>query len=295
MRIAVALMTAVSISAFAMAQEPAPPFPVVSDLAEGWETAGTPAPLDILGIKIGMPREAAQAAALAGIEGDPAESRLNESEVGVAGEYGIEVFFRYASGFTANKNTPTGGQDFLSMTFTTGVSGERVAVVERTLSWGAAELPRRPDIEASVKEKYGEPSWSDPNNNEFASNYYYVYFKGEKVSFPAGTTDFGQPAPGTADTCIRRLEGVGPYQFDDQPGQPHTPRAAQAERRDCSIILKVTISGSTTPGLVSSLSASMSGVSRLYENAVATDDFLNKALADKMANDNPAPAAGPKL
>ncbi|MFT3808716.1 MAG: hypothetical protein QM698_02240 [Micropepsaceae bacterium] len=250
MRIAVALMTAASLSAFAMAQEAAPPFPVVNDLAEGWETNGAPAAIDVLGIKIGMPREAAQAAALAGVGVDASEGRLSESEVGVAGEYGIQVFFRYASGYTANKNTPTGGQDFLNMTFTTGVSGERVGIVERTLRWGAAELPRRPDIEASVKEKYGEPSWVDPANSEFMASYYYVYFKGEKVTYPEGTTSFGAPAPGTSDVCIRMIEGVGSYQFDDQPGQSHTPRAYQAERKDCSIILKVTINGSTTPGLV---------------------------------------------
>lgn len=295
MRIAVALLTAVSMSAFAMAQDAAPPFPVVNDLAEGWETGGTPAPIDVLGIKIGMPREAAQAAALTGIGVDASEGRLDEREVGVSGEYGISVFFRYPSTFTANKNTPTGGQDFLTMTFTTGVSGERVALLERTLRWGAAELPRRPDIEASVKEKYGEPSWTDPANSEFMSSFYYVYFKGEKVTYPAGTTSFGAPEPGTPDTCIRMMDGMGAYQFDDQPGASHTPRAAQTDRKDCSIVLKVTINGSTTPGLVDSLAVSMTGASRVHENATATDAFLNKALAEKMANDNPAPAAGPKL
>ncbi len=297
MRIRVAVMASVATVSIAAAQDPgaAPPFPLVNDLTEGWETSGTPAPIDVVGIKIGMPREAAQAAALAALETDASEGRLNELEVGIAGEYGIQVFFRYPSGYTANKNTPTGGQDFLSMTFTTGVSGERVAMLERTLRWGAAELPRRPDIEASVKEKYGEPSWVDPANNEFMASYYYVYFKGEKVTYPAETTSFGAPELGSPDVCIRMMEGVGPYQFDDQPGLAHTPRALQAERKDCSIVLKVTINGSTTPGLVDSLAVSMTGASRIYENATATDAFLTKALAEKMAADNPPPATAPKL
>ncbi len=293
-------VAAIALAGVAFAQNPneAPPFPLVNDLAEGWETGGAPAPLDILGIKIGMPREAAQAAAMAGLSIDPAgdENRLSEMEIGISGEYGISVFFRYPASFTANKNGGAADQDFLQMTFTTGVSGERVSHVTRSIRWRGDQRPRLPDIIASVKEKYGEPSLTDDMNSDTFNTFYWVYHNGEKVTYPAGTMRGGLPEPGSAKNCLGLMsELANPYQYDDQPDSMHTPRKAQEHMKGCSIVVEAAISAPSTPGLVESLTINMSGPARIFENATATDKLLDEKLAEKMANDNPAPAAGPKL
>lgn len=288
----------IALSGVALAQNPGevPPFPLVNDLAEGWELGGQPVPLDVLGIRIGMPREQAQAAAIEGIGIDPTEGQLGEYEIGISGEYGISVFFRYPATFTANKNSEGGGQDFLMMIYTTGVTGERVAQVTRTLRWPDSQLPRRPDIEASVREKYGEPSLVDPNSSDFMATSHWVYFKGEKITYPAGTRTLGMPEAGSPDTCLGLMPDVaGPYAYNDQPDGYGTRRKAQELMKDCGIVLSVTINGSMTPGLVESLSVTMTGPSRLFENGIATDKLLDEKLAEKLAGDSPAPAAGPKL
>lgn len=284
--------------AFAQDTGEAPPFPLVNDLPEGWETGGAPAPLDILGIQIGMPREAAQAAAMAGLSIDPAvdENRLSEMEIGISGEYGISVFFRYPASFTANKNGADGSQDFLMMNFTTAVSGERVSYVTRSLRWMGDQRPRLPDLVASVKEKYGEPSLADGFNSDTSTTFFWVYHKGEKVTYPAGTMRGGSAEPGSANNCLGLMSDIAnPYQYDDQPQSMHTPRKAQEAMKDCAIVVEASISASNTPGLVDSLTVNMWGPRRIFENASATDKLLDEKLAEKLANDNPAPAAGPKL
>ena len=130
-------------AAFAQAPGEAPPFPVQNDLPEGWEMNGAPVPLDILGVKIGMARAEAQAAAVAGMEVDASAGRLEEEETGISGDYGISAFFRYPWGVFVEKSSAD-SSDSLSLTLSTGVSGERVIAATRETRWqGEAQPPAR--------------------------------------------------------------------------------------------------------------------------------------------------------
>ncbi len=289
MRIAVALMTAVSISAFAMAQEPgAAPFPVVNDLAEGWETGGQPMPVDVLGLKIGTPREAAVAAAAAAMEADPATGILAESESGIAGEYGVSVVFRYPYQFRIEK--AVGQQrDMVELYFTTGVSGERLSAIRRAIYWDGGEKPRMPDIVASLKEKYGEPSAA--NEGVGVSIYYWAYRDGQKVSVPPGTYVGEVSSTDEPKNCLAGpLTDMRTYAYLDEAS-----RAPQALLKSCTVTITAQVTEDyATPGLVGSFSVQMDGTARMYENAVATDAFLNGELAKK-AGEAPSGPAAPKL
>ena len=288
MRFAIALMTAVSISALAMAQEPAPPFPVVNDLADGWETGGQPMPVDILGLKIGMPRDAAVAAAATALEADPATGILAESESGIAGEYGVSVVFRYPYQFRIEK--AVGQQrDMVELYFTTGVSGERLSSLRRAVYWDGGEKPRTADVVASLKEKYGEPSAT--NESQTVSIYYWAYRDGQKISVPPGTYVGDLSSNDVPENCLATsINGLRTYSYSDEG-----PRAIQALLKSCTVTIVAQVNEDySAPGLIGSMSVDLSGGARMYENAVATDAFLNAELAKKVSEQPSGPAA-PKL
>lgn len=294
MRIAVALMTAVSISAIAMAQEPgaAPPFPVVNDLAEGWEMGGKPAPFDVLGVTIGMPREAAMAKADEGIKPTEYSKSLAEEETGIAGEYGIQVFYRYPWFYQSRSEEQGKTADQMLITFTTGLSGERVAGLEREIHWIDADAPRMPDLIKSLTEKYGEPSFGDLSKGSA----YWVYYKGEKATLPpdgnwAATRTSDAPTACVFDSPVQR------YYYEPEPPVP-PKRDRLADRKDCSAVLSVVLyENKQVPGMVASMKIAMGGLQRQYENYMATDKFLEDELARKMKADSEAPpdSKAPKL
>lgn len=293
MRIAVALMTAVSISAFAMAQEPgaAPPFPVVNDLAEGWEFNGQPAPFDVLGITIGMPREAAMAKADESLQPTEYAKSLAEEETGIAGEYGIQVFYRFPWAYQARSEMPTGTVDSLFIHFTTGVSGERVSGLEREINWAGPDAPRMPDLIASLTEKYGAPSYGDLSKGSA----FWIYYKGEKATLPEGNWA-GKRTKDAPTACA--FDGpVSRYYYEPEPPVP-PKRDRLLDRKDCSGVLLVVIyEDRGVPGMAKQMKITMGGLQRQYENFMATDKFLEDELAKKMGADSAAPpdSKAPKL
>ncbi len=292
MRIAVALLTAAAVvSGTGMAQETAPPFPLVNDLPEGWEFAGQPAPVDVLGIKIGMPREAAEAAALAGMEAEASSGTVRAEEIGIAGDGGIQVMFYYPTGYWIDLTTPDGDQS-LRVKYTTGVSGERVALVERSVSWTntpADQRPRVSSVVASLTEKYGEPSFAPgPKPYDTSITMLWGYHKGQKLSLPADTVPYDIVAD-SPEGCLKDVY-IGQY-----TGYGSNSPETQERLKDCSLIVSVNIQmHNGVQGTVYAMQLRMGGSSRWMENSKATDAFLEAELEKALA----APPAGgpaPKL
>ena len=293
MRIAVALLAAVSISAFALAQEPAPSFPVVNDLPEGWDMGGADMPVDILGVKIGMPREQAVATISSELPIDPTTIVESAQEKGIADQYGTQVFFKYV--YWWNAWTPQGGasRDYVQLSFSTGISGERVTGIQRKTEW-SSEKPRVAAIEAALTTKYGPPTYSSDlgGGKVFA----WGYFQGQKFQIDEATArrlDATPDAPG----CLWNFLTVPTYDYEPEPmpGSAQGRRHFESLKKDCNVVMTVTISyDSDSPGLVRSMETLMAGPKRIYENFLATDVFLDKALEEAVGNASGGPAA-PKL
>ncbi len=284
-------------AAFAQAPGEAPPFPVQNDLPEGWEMNGAPVPLDILGVKIGMARAEAQAAAVAGMEVDASAGRLEEEETGISGDYGISAFFRYPWGVFVEKSSAD-SSDSLSLTLSTGVSGERVIAATRETRWQGEAQPRRGDLIESILKKYGEPSFGDPNSSNPAFSFQYVYHKGEKAVLPAGGNWAAKRVrDGSANGCL--FDAFGDYRYSYEPEPPNPAMGPRRERlmekKDCSLVMTVNIYMSQTPGLVRSMEIQMQGLARKYENYISTDRFLEEQLKAKVDGEGPVESKAPKL
>ena len=103
------LMTAAAACALvglACAQDAgAPPFPLVNDLPEGWDMGGADMPIDVLGVKVGMPREQAVQTVMSGLEIDPNSIVESAQEKGIADQYGTQVFFKHVYWWNGSTNS----------------------------------------------------------------------------------------------------------------------------------------------------------------------------------------------
>lgn len=285
MRIAVALLTAVSISAFALAQD-APPFPVVNDLPEGWELSGGGGAVDVVGISVGMPREAAEAAVYSALEAAPGSIKPPQQKHSKRGKFGTSVDYTYFSGFAGEKRT--GGRDgqreAIRLTYTTGVSGERVLSAMRTLEWPHEETPNLSDILAALTEKYGEPSVASHEPHHRRGTLFWVYANGQKVTYPteavAGEIPHSQ--------CPLWEDGWSNYSSYWNP-------PSMESVKDCAIVIEARyFSPPKSDELVKSLTVQVRGPSRAVENYNATDAFMSAEVSKKEEEATPEPSK-PKL
>jgi hypothetical protein len=283
---------AVGLAGYANAQDPAaaPPFPVVNDLPEGWDMDGKGMPLDVLGAKIGMPRAEAVSSIAAGLEIDPATGHETGMETGVGDQYGVQVFFGYVQDWYVGKYPADGTKDWVGLYFTTGVTGERLTGIARTTEWPQGLQPRKPDIEKALVDKYGPPSFSQQ------SRHYWVFHKGAKYDFDAAIYDTLRRPTDEPVGCVYRVNGALTYNYEPvpPPGSPLARRGDAALQKDCNVVLMATLGGGSAEGLVGKLEISVAGFKRFYESAIATDVFLDEALAEKAAGSS-GPSTAPKL
>lgn len=291
------LATATLVAGVSVAQEPAPPFPVVNDLPEGWDMGGAEMPVDILGVKIGMSREDAVRTAATAMEADPTTGRWQSQETGIGDQYGTQVFFRhdYLWQLTTNFGSREVASDLLSLYFTPGTSGERLAAFNRVTTWpgGGGLEPRLPDVEKVLIEKYGPPSYRQ------SSHFYWAYHNGQKVEINDANFDFFRKVRRSLDTpeaCMSQNTGAVHYAYEEVPS-PHSTlkrRGDEALKKDCNVVLFVKLNPGSSAGLVGSMEIHISAPKRIYENSVTTDAFLDKALEDAAAASS-GPSTAPKL
>ena len=292
------LMTAAAACALvglACAQDAgAPPFPLVNDLPEGWDMGGADMPIDVLGVKVGMPREQAVQTVMSGLEIDPNSIVESAQEKGIADQYGTQVFFKHVYWWNGSTNSAAPTQDYVQLSFSTGISGERVIGMTRRTSW-STDLPRFPDLEQALTAKYGPPTYVAKPPNARAS-YYWGYYGGQKFTLDDAAA---KRIDATADPsgCLWNLNAVPTYDYEPEPypGSPTERRYIDKLKKDCNVVLAIVLQpDSDSPGLVRQMELLMVAPKRIAENFPATDAFLDKALEEEIAKGK-AGAPAPKL
>lgn len=275
--------------------EPAPPFPVVADLPEDWDMGGAPVPLDVLGVRIGMKREDAVKALGASVTFDPNTIVESANETGIGDEYGTQVFFKYIYWWNASTGTGAVPREAALLSFSTGISGERVTGLTRNTSW-ETDRPRMPDLEQALVGKYGPPTYANTDPSGIM-NFYWAYHAGQKFTLDdAAAAKVGSTpdAPG----CLWNLVGsVSSYSYKPEvdPAYGYGRRDGEAQKKDCNVVVYIRIDPHhSTPGLAATMETTMIGPKRIHENYSATDAFLDKALAEAVANAKGG-APAPKL
>ncbi|BCW89361.1 hypothetical protein sos41_25220 [Alphaproteobacteria bacterium SO-S41] len=286
-------VAAIALAGVALAEDAsAPPFPLQNDLPEGWDMGGADMPIDILGVKLGMPREQAVQVISAALPIDPNSIVESAQEKGIADQYGTQVFFKYVYWWNAATVSTGPSRDAIQLSFSTGISGERVTGMTRRTDW-TSDLPRFPDMEKALIEKYGPPTYAAPGPN--SSVYYWGYYTGQKFTIDDATA---KKIDATADAsgCLWNLNAVPTYDYEPeaQPGGPER-RHFEKLKKDCNAVLMIRLTNDyDSQGLVRTMEVLLEGPKRINENFNATDAFLDKALADAIANSSGGPS-GPKL
>lgn len=294
------MVSAVALAGSSPAQDPgpAPPFPVQNDLSEGWDMGGADMPIDVLGVKIGMPREAAVQAVSGNLQIDPNTIVESAQEKGISDQYGTSVFFKYVYWWNAATASSADTYDSIQLSFSTGISGERVTGLTRRTQW-KSNAPRLPDLEKALTDKYGTPSFAFDGNSG-GKVYYWGYYAGQKVALDDATgallaanrLDPSADGPG----CLWNIASVASYDYEPeaQPGAPER-RHYEKMKKDCSAVMVITLApDSSAAGLVNVMELVVQGPKRIGENFIATDAFLDTALADAIANSSGG-APAPKL
>lgn len=286
-------VAAIALAGAALAQNPgAPPFPVQNDLPEGWDMDGADMPIDVLGVKLGMPREQAVQTVSSALAIDPNTIVESAQEKGIADQYGTQVFFTYVYWWNAATVSTGPSRDAVQLSFSTGISGERVTGMTRRTDW-SSELPRLPDMEKALTDKYGPPTYVERGPN--SSVYLWGYYAGQKFTIDEATA---RKIDATADAagCFWNLNVVPTYDYEPE-AQPGMGERRQFEKlkKDCNAVLTIRLTNDyDSPGLVRIMELLLAGPKRINENFNATDAFLDKALEEAIANSSGG-AAGPKL
>lgn len=249
---------------------------VVSDLPPRYDLVD-PATIDILGVSIGDLRTDV----LAKLPSLGPSAASSISSTVRTEKYTDELGHELAFGHTVRDTVSLGDadrQDLLEAQYTTSISGERVAQLQRTIFWHK-KGPDAAEFVVSLKEKYGPPSYYEEiTNNGHTFTIMYVYLDGKLATFPGEMSN-------DAKRCFTTATLSGGYYPSPTPRKDDAP--------GCTLLIYISMVASGDN--LNSATIQIADWRRAYDNAVASDEFVAKKFSEFPRPPEPEAAIAPKL
>ncbi|MCB9992240.1 MAG: hypothetical protein H6873_01135 [Hyphomicrobiaceae bacterium] len=267
-------------SAFAQSEPP-----TLQDLSPGYDMAGGIV-LDILGVRLGDTIEDAHAAmttAFPGIDIRPQERTFNLSD-NRGNEAGLDHYLFDEISYIK----PDGNSDYLSVTYSTGLTGGRVVSLQRSAKFSEDAEPSLQAFEDAIIAKYGTPSFREAVNFGMpVVNLHFVWANGELVALDPDRVETDRrrfDLPKDDPVQCFKLTNQGPYTFingrtDDYPA--------------CTAYLQVKITLGKRDDLIQRFEMSLMDYRRWYDDAVLADQWLIDQLNN--VTESSTPGEAPKL
>lgn len=240
--------------------------PVVNDLAQGYDFADGHSP-DMVGIALGMPRGDALAAIKTAYPDAMLGGGKDSMSVGDGKNHFTASYYRSDN---ATAMLPeSDGDASMEVTYTTSLTGERVAGIFRVMHYGTNE-PSMPEFVAAVTAKYGQPSLTLPTvNGRKGQTLLFVWKDGRLV--PMSEDELGsQTGPGQCMNAVANSD----YSYiigtkDQYPG--------------CTAVMVIELKPGPRDDLISEIDMRMTDYRRRFDNAVETNRYMDAELAKVVA------------
>lgn len=238
--------------------------PVVADLAPGYGFADGK-PRDVLGVALGATESEASAAMAAAYPDLKPRSGIESLSASDKGGNKVTVGY-HASDEIAGTSGDT--SVYFHVTYTTAVSGARVAGIERTEKYAGAQPDAKGFMEA-LTAKYGPPSVRREDNGAVAQ-LEWMWINGELAPL--------SPLP--PEACERNAY-AGQYAF---------VRNRRDDGKECTAFLTVEVWYGKSQDMAREVKMTLWDLKRGLDNAVATDQWLMTEVDKARASAKPAAA-----
>ena len=241
---------------------------------------------DTAGVKLGM--TPAEVEAVVKQTTPNATMRRYQNILEVSDNRGNKVPLEYLSNIEINSSDDAAGSnERIAVIFTTSLTETRAVSIDREVSWSnRAKQPNGNALMDDIRQKYGDPSFEISGRPTNWSYLNWVWFKDQRVTFPANDKRRLLYGPGNnrgnPESCVGGTHFVAPYQFSAERTEP-------APGCSALITIKVYHNGDLVP----TVEFSMVDKNRYMQNARITDEWFSSEIAKKQGAE--APRARPRL